>query len=150
MITTMLLAWKTELNRFAGGLQPSEVRSAILLGLIGFVIYPILPNRYVDRWQLFNPSDAWLSVIAIAGIGFVNYVLMRVFSTKGLYLGAVFGGLVNSSATVAEVSTRVQSTGLTSKASTLCLLATISMFARNLVLATLFYYLSSYQWPVHC
>jgi uncharacterized membrane protein (DUF4010 family) len=138
MITTMLLAWKTELNRFAGGLQPSEVRSAILLGLIGFVIYPILPNRYVDPWQLFNPSDAWLSVIAIAGIGFVNYVLMRVFSTKGLYLGAVFGGLVNSSATVAEVSTRVQGTALTSKTSTLCLLATIAMFARNLVLATLF------------
>jgi uncharacterized membrane protein (DUF4010 family) len=138
MITTMLLAWKTELNRFAGGLQPSEVRSAILLGLIGFVIYPILPNRYVDPWQLLNPSDAWLSVIAIAGIGFVNYVLMRVFSTKGLYLGAIFGGLVNSSATVAEVSTRVQGSGLASKASTLCLLATIAMFARNLVLATLF------------
>src|SRR6202453_2492838 len=138
IVMTMLLAWKTELSRFAGGLQPSEIRSAVLLGLIGFVIYPVLPNRYVDPWQLFNPSDAWLSVIAIAGIGFVNYVLMRVFSTKGLYLGAVFGGLVNSSATVAEVSTRVQGAGLTSKTTTLCLLTTIAMFARNLVLATLF------------
>ncbi|WCT14348.1 MgtC/SapB family protein [Mucilaginibacter jinjuensis] len=48
IIMTMLLAWKTELNRFAGGLQPSEIRSAILLGLIGFVIYPLMPNRYVD------------------------------------------------------------------------------------------------------
>jgi uncharacterized membrane protein (DUF4010 family) len=138
IVTTMLLAWKTELNRFAGGLQPSEIRSAILLGLIGFVIYPILPDRYIDPWQLLNPSDAWLSVIAIAGIGFVNYVFMRVFSTKGLYLGAIFGGLVNSSATVAEVSARAQDTGMTAKASTLCLLATIAMFARNLVLATLF------------
>lgn len=138
IVTTMLLAWKTELNRFAGGLQPSEIRSAILLGLIGFVIYPILPDRYIDPWQLLNPSDAWLSVIAIAGIGFVNYVFMRVFSTKGLYLGAIFGGLVNSSATVAEVSARARDTGMTAKTSTLCLLATIAMFARNLVLATLF------------
>jgi len=138
IITTMLLAWKTELNRFAGGLQPSEIRSAILLGLIGFVIYPILPNRYVDPWGLFNPSDAWLSVIAIAGIGFVNYVFMRVFSTRGLYLGAIFVGLVNSSATVAELGTRAQEAGMTSRASTLCLLATIAMFARNLILATLF------------
>jgi len=138
IVMTMLLAWKTELNRFAGGLLPSEIRSAILLGLIGFVIYPILPDRYIDPWQLFNPSDAWISIIAIAGIGFVNYVCLRIFSTSGLYMGAIFGGLVNSSATVAEVSTRVQASGLTSKMTTLCLLTTIAMFARNLVIATLF------------
>jgi len=138
IVMTMLLAWKTELNRFAGGLLTSEIRSAILLGLIGFVIYPILPDRYVDPWQLFNPSDAWLSIIAIAGIGFVNYVFLRLFSTGGLYLGAIFGGLVNSSATVAEMSSRVEATGLTSKMTTLCLLTTIAMFARNLLIATIF------------
>ena len=102
IVMTMLLAWKSELSRFAGGLQPAEIRSAVLLGLIGFVIYPVLPKRYIDPWQLFNPSDAWISVIAIAGIGFVNYVLLRMYSTRGLYFGALFGGLVNSSATVAE------------------------------------------------
>jgi uncharacterized membrane protein (DUF4010 family) len=138
IIMTMLLAWKTELSRFAGGLQPSEIRSAVLLGLIGFVIYPVLPNRYVDPWQLFNPSDAWISVIAIAGIGFVNYVLLRVYSTRGLYLGALFGGLVNSSATVAELGTRLQETGMVARTTTLCLLTTIAMFARNLILATIF------------
>jgi uncharacterized membrane protein (DUF4010 family) len=138
IIVTMLLAWKTELNRFADGLQPSEIRSAVLMGLIGFVIYPILPDRYIDPWHLFNPSDAWLSIIAIAGIGFVNYVLLRVYSTKGLYLGAIFGGLVNSSAAVAEVSTRIQGAPLASRATILCLLATFAMCVRNLALATLF------------
>jgi uncharacterized membrane protein (DUF4010 family) len=138
IVMTMLLAWKTELSRFAGGLQPSEIRSAVLLGLIGFVIYPTLPNRYVDPWQLFNPSDAWISVIAIAGIGFVNYVLLRIYSTRGLYLGALFGGLVNSSATVAELGTRLQEAGMIGRATTLCLLTTIAMFARNLILATIF------------
>jgi uncharacterized membrane protein (DUF4010 family) len=138
IVMTMLLAWKTELSRFAGGLQPSEIRSAVLLGLIGFVIYPVLPNRYVDPWQLFNPSDAWISVIAIAGIGFVNYVLLRIYSTRGLYFGALFGGLVNSSATVAELSTRLRETGLVNRTATLCLLTTIAMFGRNLILATIF------------
>ena len=138
IVMTMLLAWKTELSRFAGGLQPAEIRSAVLLGLIGFVIYPVLPNRYVDPWQLFNPSDAWISVIAIAGIGFVNYVFLRIYSTRGLYLGALFGGLVNSSATVAELGTRLRATGLVSRTTTLCLLTTIAMFARNLILATIF------------
>ena len=138
IVMTMLLAWKTEPSRFAGGLQPAEIRSAVLLGLIGFVIYPVLPNRYVDPWQLFNPSDAWISVIAIAGIGFVNYVFLRIYSTRGLYLGALFGGLVNSSATVAELGTRLRATGLVGRATTLCLLTTIAMFARNLILATIF------------
>jgi len=138
IVMTMLLAWKTELSRFAGGLQPSEIRSAVLLGLIGFVIFPVLPNRYVDPWQLFNPSDTWISVIAIAGIGFVNYVLLRIYSTRGLYFGALFGGLVNSSATVAELSTRLRETGMVNRTATLCLLTTIAMFGRNLVLATIF------------
>jgi uncharacterized membrane protein (DUF4010 family) len=136
--TTMLLAWKSELSRFAGGLQPAEIRSAVLLGLIGFVIYPVLPNRYVDPWQLFNPRDAWISVIAISGIGFVNYVLLRIYSARGLYLSAIFGGLVNSSATIAELGIRLRETGMVSRATTLCLLTTIAMFARNLILAALF------------
>jgi uncharacterized membrane protein (DUF4010 family) len=138
IVMTMLLAWKTELSRFAGDLQPSEIRSAVLLGLIGFVIYPVLPKRYIDPWQLFNPSDAWISVIAIAGIGFVNYVLLRIYSTRGLYLSAIFGGLVNSSATVAELADRAVETGMVGRTTTLCLLTTIAMFSRNLILATLF------------
>jgi uncharacterized membrane protein (DUF4010 family) len=127
IVMTMLLAWKTELSCFA-----------VLLGLIGFVIYPVLPKRYVDHWQLFNPSDAWISVIAIAGIGFVNYVFLRIYSTRGLYLSAIFGGLVNSSATVAELAGRAVETGMIARTTTLCLLTTIAMFARNLILATLF------------
>jgi len=39
------LAWKTELARFYSGLLPEEIRSAVLLGLLGFVIYPILRSN---------------------------------------------------------------------------------------------------------
>jgi uncharacterized membrane protein (DUF4010 family) len=138
VVITMLLAWKTELSRFAGDLQPNEIRSAVLLGLIGFVIYPVLPNRYIDPWRLFNPSDAWISVIAIAGIGFVNYVLLRIYRTRGLYIAALFGGLVNSTATVAELGSRVQGTELAGLTIVLSHLTTVAMFARNLILATLF------------
>lgn len=142
IVITMLLAWKTELSKFAGGLETSEIRSAILLGLIGFVIYPLLPNRYVDRWQLFNPSDAWISIIAIAGIGFLNYMLLKIFSSKGLYLGAVFGGLVNSTATIAEITTRIEDAGTPSKITTLSSIINISMFTRNMILAAIFVPLS--------
>jgi uncharacterized membrane protein (DUF4010 family) len=40
IVMTLLLALKPQLSRFAGGLTQEEVRGAVLLGLIGFVIYP--------------------------------------------------------------------------------------------------------------
>jgi len=102
ILMTMLLSWKVQLRRFAGGLQPEEIRSAVLLGLIGLVVYPILPNTFIDRWQLINPREAWITVIIIAGIGFVNYVLLKIYGTRGIYLSGFLGGFVNSSAAVPD------------------------------------------------
>lgn len=142
ILTAALLAWKRPLLVFSAKLSEVELRSAILLGIIGFVIYPLLPNQYIDQWQLFNPSDAWISVIAIAGIGFLNYVFLRAFSSQGLYLGAIFGGLVNSTATIAEMTTRVQDTGTPSRITLLSSVINVSMFVRNMILAAIFVPLS--------
>jgi uncharacterized membrane protein (DUF4010 family) len=98
ILITMLLAWKVELRKVAGGLTLAEIRSAVLLGLLGFVIYPVIPDRFVDPWQLINPRAAWVIVIVIAGIGFVNYVLLKLYGTRGIYLSGFLGGLVNSTA----------------------------------------------------
>jgi uncharacterized membrane protein (DUF4010 family) len=134
ILMTLLLAWKVELHKFAGGVSIEELRSAVLLGLIGLVIYPILPNRYIDRWQLVNLREAWISVVVIASIAFVNYVLLRLYSTRGLYWTAILGGLVNSRAAVAELMNVV--TG--SRVTVVVLLVTIAMFIRNIVLLALF------------
>jgi hypothetical protein len=100
----MFLAWKLELQKFAGGLTLEEIRSAVLLGLLGFVIYPVIPDRFVDPWQLINPRAAWVIVIVIAGFGFANYVLLKLYGTRGVYLSAFLGGLVNSTAAAAELA----------------------------------------------
>jgi uncharacterized membrane protein (DUF4010 family) len=97
ILMTFLLAWKGELRRFAGGLTPEEIRSAALLGLIGLVVYPVLPDRFIDRWELINPRQAWISVIIIAGIGFANYVLLKMYGARGVYVSGFLGGFVNSS-----------------------------------------------------
>ena len=47
ILMTLLLALKPQLTRFAGGVTAEEVRGAVLLGLIGFVIYPVLPDRWI-------------------------------------------------------------------------------------------------------
>jgi uncharacterized membrane protein (DUF4010 family) len=135
ILMTMLLAWKVELRRFAGGLRPEEIQSGVLLGLIGLVVYPILPNYFIDRWQLINPREVWITVIIIAGIGFVNYVLLKIYGTRGVYLSGFLGGLVNSSAAALELAKPVAAGENASGIALSALLLTIiAMFVRNLVI----------------
>jgi uncharacterized membrane protein (DUF4010 family) len=139
VLMTMLLAWKEPLHRFAGGLQPAEIRSAVLLGLLGLVVYPVLPNRFIDRWQLVNPRQAWITVVVIAGIGFVNYVLLKLYGTRGIYLSSFLGGFVNSSAAAVELARPLGSGGAPSGVAVAALLLTVlAMFARNLLIVALF------------
>ena len=139
ILMTMLLAWKVELRRFAGGLQPDEIRSAVLLGLLGLVVYPILPDRFVDKWELVNPRQTWITVIVIAGIGFVNYVLLKIYGTRGVYMSGFLGGFVNSSAAAVELARPLGAGGTSSGVAVAALLLTIvAMFARNLLILALF------------
>jgi uncharacterized membrane protein (DUF4010 family) len=139
ILMTMLLTWKVELHRFAGGLQPAEIRSAVLLGLLGLVVYPLLPDRFIDRWELINPRQDWITVIVIAGIGFVNYVLLKIYGRKGVYLSGFLGGFVNSSAAAVELAKPLGAGETSSAVAVAALLLTIvAMFARNLLILALF------------
>lgn len=148
IVATLLLSWKVELHRFAGKVAPSEVHGAIWLGLLAFVVYPLLPNRYIDRWQTINPHTIWVAVIVVAAVGFINYIFLRLYSAKGLYYSAVLGGLVSSTATLLELGLSLRTmgaeqagdtrAGLMQMSVTVTLLATLAMFGRNLVLLAIF------------
>ncbi len=140
LLMTGLLAWKSELVRLAGDLRLEEIRGAVLMGLLAFVIYPLLPNRYVDRWNLLNPHEAWVVVVILAGLGFLNYVLLRALGRRGLYYSAILGGLVNSSATVAQISRTLADleVGETNLIVSSTLFATGAMLVRNLVILGIF------------
>ena len=103
------------------------------------MIYPVLPNRFIDRWELVNPRQAWLTVIVIAGIGFVNYVLLKLYGTRGVYVSGFLGGFVNSSAAAVELARPLGAGGASSGVAIAALLLTIvAMFARNLLILALF------------
>lgn len=104
ILMTMLLSLKPALTHFDGGLLVAEVRSAVLLGLLAFVIYPILPSHVVDPWDLINPQEAWLTIVIIAALGFANYVLLKLYSSRGLFHSAILGGLVKSPICLPEVA----------------------------------------------
>lgn len=130
---TALLAWKERLAGFSMGLTESELRSAIMLAILAIVIYPALPAGAVGPWNLFEPRAAWVAVILIASIGFVNYTLWKLYGTHGAELSGFLGGLVNSNFTVIEMSSRVRqhSSEFVDSAYRSILLATSAMVARN-------------------
>jgi uncharacterized membrane protein (DUF4010 family) len=139
IVMLLLLSWKLELERFADALRPEEIRSAVLLGLLSVVIFPLLPDQFVDKWALINPHQSWLIVVVIAGIGFVNYVLLRIYGTRGVFYAAVLGGLVNSTAAATELSSKfLGREDLAQQALTVLLLTDIAMFLRNLVILSIF------------
>lgn len=139
VVTAALLAWKKSLHEFSLGLTDSELRSAILLAILAFVVYPALPRGYVDPWALVDVRAAWIIVMVIAGIGFVNYILLRKYGEEGIEVTGFLGGVVNATLTTAEIATLHRDSGgtLSDVAYIGILLATIASVVRNAVLLAL-------------
>ena len=139
VIATALLAWKERLAGFSAGLTEGELRSALLLAILAIVIYPALPMGAIDPWELIEPRAAWVTVILIAAIGFVNYILWKLYGPRGTELSGFFGGLVNSNFTVIELSSRVRQAppSFIETAYRGILLATTAMITRNATLLLL-------------
>ncbi len=133
VIATALLAWKERLAGFSMGLSEGELRSALLLAILAIVIYPALPVGPVGPWKLVEPRAAWVTVILISGIGFVNYILWKLYGERGTELSGFLGGLINSNFTVIELSSRVRkgSSAFVESAYRGILLAVTAMVVRN-------------------
>jgi len=138
VVSAALLAWKEPMAGFSIGLTEAELRSAILLAILAFVIYPALPAGAVDPWGLVDLRTAWVTVLLIAGIGFANYVLLKLYGARGIELTGFLGGLVNSTVTVAELAGRVGETPeLAEVAYRGVMIATAAMVVRNAALLAL-------------
>ena len=134
--TAALLAWKEPLAGFSHALTESELRSAILLAILAFVAYPIVPSGSIDPWGLIEPRPAWITVLLIAGLGFTNYVLLKLYGARGIELTGFLGGLVNSTVTVTELTQRAQTYGSELAGATYrgIVFATAAMLVRNAVI----------------
>jgi uncharacterized membrane protein (DUF4010 family) len=139
LMITALLAWKTELITFSSKLTVAEIRSTILFGFLTVVVYPLLPDRFIDPWQVLNPRSVWLTIVIVSGLSFVNYVLLRRFGTRGIRYSAILGGLVNSAATVVLLGQEVRDDpGTLADAPTSVVLSDLAMILRNCALVVIF------------
>jgi uncharacterized membrane protein (DUF4010 family) len=138
ILMTLLLSFKAGFSAFTGTLQLEEIRSAVLIGLLTFVIYPLMPAHAVDPWHLLEPRQAWAIVVVIASLGFFNYVMLRLFGTRGVYYAAFLGGLVNSTAAAAELSGAFSTIEDEALPPAALLLTSAAMFTRNLAILAIF------------
>ncbi len=136
VIVAALLAWKRPIIGFVHGITEKEVRAAILLAILTVIVFPVLPNHPVDPWGLIDPRSNWVSVVIIAALGFVNYILLRLLGPRGMEITAFFGGLVNSRKVVVELITRLRENGevLLPVVHKGLMLATAAMALRNILI----------------
>ncbi len=106
VMTAALLAWKKPLAGFTQAITEREIRSAVMLAILAIVIYPVLPKGNVGPGNLVNPRTIWLAVLLVAGLGFINYVLLKLYGPHAIELTGFLGGLVNSTVTVTELASR--------------------------------------------
>jgi uncharacterized membrane protein (DUF4010 family) len=139
IVVAALLSWKTELVTFTSKLTVSEIRGTLLMAFISAVIYPLLPQGYIDPWRLVNPRSIWFTVIVVSALNFLNYVLLRQYGMKGMRYSAILGGLVNSAAVSILLGQQLK--GNPDTAETVpsnFLLADLAMIFRNGALVAIF------------
>ena len=144
ILSSMLLVLKRELHSFAWGLSREELRSSAEFAVLAFVIYPLLPPGSIDVGPgaftiTVEPRVIWLMVVTVAGIGIVNYAIVRSYGGRGIAVTGFFGGLASSTAVVGTMLDHVrQRPAATAYAVAAILLADAAMALRNLAIAVAF------------
>lgn len=134
-----LLSWKDEMVTFSNYLQQHEIHAAVTLGILSFVILPVLPEGTIDPWGLLDARKIWLMVVLISSIGFANYILLKLYGAKGITFTGFFGGLVNSTATAVELSQKArESEGMEDYAFRGIMWAKVAAFLRNALILAIF------------
>ncbi len=99
IIIVAILFFRRKLHRWIEEISVEEIKSAVEFLIISLVILPLLPNKTIDPFHLFNPFQFWYIVVLISAIGFVSYVFLKKYSKKGIFYSGIFGGFINSAAT---------------------------------------------------
>jgi uncharacterized membrane protein (DUF4010 family) len=142
--SSLLLVFKRELHGFAWGLSREELRSTFEFAILAFVVYPLLPAGTVafgsgEYAVEIEPRVVWLMVVFVAGIGILNYVIVKMYGGRGIAVTGFFGGLASSTAVVGTMLDHVsQHAEASSYAVAGVLLANAAMALRNLLIVVVF------------
>jgi uncharacterized membrane protein (DUF4010 family) len=136
VIVTVLLAARPWLHEIVKSrVTDRELHDGLLLLAAALIVLPLLPDRTVDPWEVFNPKKMWVVVVLVMAINALGYVGLRLWGpTKGLVLAGVLGGLVSSVTTHGAMAQRAKANsalvGSTAAAATFSSVTTaVTLFA---------------------
>ena len=96
---TGVLALRSEIHGWIERITWPELRSALVLLAMTFIILPVVPDMAIGPAPGVNPREVWLVAIVLAGVSFLGYVAVKVLGAeRGVLVGALAGGLVSSTA----------------------------------------------------
>lgn len=94
-----ILAAREDLHGWVARITWPELRSALVLLAMTFIVLPVLPDVTVGPSGGVNPREVWLIAIVLAGVSFLGYGAVRLLGAeRGVLLAAFAGGLVSSTA----------------------------------------------------
>jgi uncharacterized membrane protein (DUF4010 family) len=107
--TTALLAAKDWLHEWLKVMTWLELRSALILLAMSFVVLPVLPDRGFGPYEAFNLWQLWLMTIVIACVSFIGYVAVKYAGKRyGPLIAGIAGGLVSSTALTIDFARRAK------------------------------------------
>ena len=140
IFTTFVLSMKGEFTKIIHELSSEEITSALELGILLLLFYPLIPAGVTD--PIFHTIDLqtfYFLMIILLSIMFVNYILIKKFAYRGILLFGILGGLVNSEATVMSLGRHYNEIDEQYKDYIRLgiLLANVSMLLRNIFIAAI-------------
>ncbi len=103
--------------------------------IVNVLLYFASPSGTIDPWNLIYPRAIILTVLAVLGIQFASYVIMKLRRKSGLLALGALVGIVNSNViNGAMASISKQNPKVTDYAAATVVVGNLAMLARNAVL----------------
>jgi uncharacterized membrane protein (DUF4010 family) len=97
--TASILAAREEIHSWVARITWPELRSALVLLAMTFIVLPVVPDDPIGPFGGVNPRAIWLIAIVLAGVSFVGYVGVRMLGARqGILVAGAAGGLASSTA----------------------------------------------------
>ena len=130
--TAAILALREPIHGWVENITWPELRSALVLLAMTFVVLPVIPDDPIGPFGGVNPREVWLIAIMLAGMSFVGYASVKYFGAeRGLLLAGAAGGLASSTAvTVANARRAAAGEGSSHLLASGVTLASAMMFVR--------------------
>jgi uncharacterized membrane protein (DUF4010 family) len=112
VVVAVLLYAKAPLHRLARDLlSERELQDGLVLLASALVVLPLVPDRTMGPYDVFNPALLWKLVVLVMAISALGHVALRATGSHwGLAVAGFFAGYVSSTAAIAGFGERVRQT----------------------------------------